>query len=368
MPHSSPDASRVPRVAISLLTLFPGGHGGGEVYAREVVARVSRDPRVSVDVFLPRNAAGWNSGVAEKVVSIESQPSGMARLVGFGRIWAKSRALRQRMSASPIVHYPLTIPLPRRARGQKSVVSLADTQHLDLPDLFHPLERTFRRFTYDRAAQRADAVVTISEFTKARIVHHLGVEPERVHVAHLGADLGEFAPNHGAREDFLFYPARAWRHKNHQRLFEAFALLRRDRPDLRLVLSGGDIDKLGPLPAGVESVGFVDDATLAKLYRSAALLVFPSLYEGFGLPPLEALASGCPVVAARTGSIPEICGSAAVYFDPESAESIAAGVTEGLARAAELSQLGPARAAEFTWANCVDVHVELYEQLSRSTR
>src|SRR5207245_2507795 len=114
--------------------------------------------------------------------------------------------------------------------------------------------------------------------------------------------------------------------------------------------------QLGALPDQVERLGVVPVEELASLYRTAACLVFPSLYEGFGLPPLEAMASGCPVAAARAGAIPEVCGEAAVYFDPEDPEAIANGVREALALADELRELGIARAAVFTWEETARRH------------
>ena len=163
---SPTNASLRPRVAIALLTLYPGGHGGGEVYAKETVARLARDPRLDVRVHLPRNAAGWNGGVAEELAPVTSSASGLQRLLGMARVVLQSSALRRSMRGASIVHYPLTGPSPSSLRSQTSIVSSADTQHLDLPELVHPFERLFRRFAYDRAARRADAVVTISEFTK----------------------------------------------------------------------------------------------------------------------------------------------------------------------------------------------------------
>src|SRR5205823_2212382 len=139
-----------------------------------------------------------------------------------------------------------------------------------------------------------------------------------------------FTPNGRAREPFLLYPANWWPHKNHERLLEAFAAVRRERPEVRLVLTGSDHP--GGLPQGVSSLGRVSDERLADLYRSAAALVFPSLYEGFGLPPLEALACGCPVAVSRAGALPEVCGDAAVYFDPTAVEDIARGIADVLER------------------------------------
>ncbi|HET8813273.1 MAG TPA: glycosyltransferase, partial [Gaiella sp.] len=139
----------------------------------------------------------------------------------------------------------------------------------------------------------------------------------------------------------------------------AFAGLRHERPELRLVLTGVGHDA-ARLPAGVESLGGVPTSELVSLYRRAAALVFPSLYEGFGLPPLEALACGCPVASSDAGSLPEVLDDAAVLFDPEDPSAIAAGVAEVLDRAGELSALGPPRAAAFTWEATARAHDEVY--------
>ena len=124
--------------------------------------------------------------------------------------------------------------------------------------------------------------------------------------------------------------------------------MRRERPELRLVLTGAGHDRL-TLPDGVESRGHVTLDELVDLYRSAAALVYPSLYEGFGIPCVEAMACGCPVAASDVASIPEVCGDAAVYFDPLDPESIAEGIRAVLDRP---PSGGIERAARFTWDEC----------------
>jgi glycosyltransferase involved in cell wall biosynthesis len=207
-------------------------------------------------------------------------------------------------------------------------------------------------------------VVVTSEFVRQRAVELLELDPARIYVIPHAIDHALFRLGDESREQFLLYPARPWPHKNHTRLFEAFALLRQSRPELRLVLTGGGLEQLEPLPAGIECRGIVPAEELASLYRRAACLVFPSLYEGFGLPPLEAMASGCPVAAARAGAIPEVCDDAAVLFDPEDAEAIAAGVLEAEARATELRGLGLAHSAGFTWDASARRHEDVYRALA----
>jgi glycosyltransferase involved in cell wall biosynthesis len=206
-------------------------------------------------------------------------------------------------------------------------------------------------------------VIAISEHVKETIVERLGVPPERVRPIHLGIDLERLSPGDEAREPFLLYPANGWPHKNHRRLLEAFALLRRERPELRLVLTGSGLDKL-PSTEGVEVRGHVPRDELVCLYRSAATLVFPSLYEGFGLPPLEAMACGCPVAASDAGALPEVLGDAARMFDPTDPDAIAACVAAVLDDPEPLVKRGLERSRSFSWDACARRHDEVYAELS----
>ena len=348
-------------VALAMLTLVPGGMGGSETYARALTRELATSTAVAATAYVAAIGAGFSAGIPEQTVTqVEGGASTRARVTTLLQAMARRRSIVAAWSGADVVHYPFTVPVPYPARSSALVVSLLDVQHLDLPELFTTTERAYRRRYYDRAARRADVVVTISEFARSRIVATLDVDPERVVVAPLGVDQAEYEPNLGARENFLLYPARAWAHKNHARLFEAFGLLRSEDPSLRLVLTGGGLDALGAVPDGVEIRGLVPVDELRALYRSAGALVFPSLYEGFGLPPVEAMASGCPVAASDAGSLAETCGDAAVLFDAHDPAAIAAGVRRALDDSAELSRRGLARAAEFTWAACAAAHERAY--------
>jgi glycosyltransferase involved in cell wall biosynthesis len=355
-------------VVLSMLTLVPGAMGGSETYALALTRELAESSDVSVTAYVAAIGAGFSQGVPERVVpGVDGGASTRSRLTTLVQAAVRRRSIRASWSNADVVHYPFTAPVPRPPSSAALVVSLLDVQHLDLPDLFSRAERAYRRRFYDAAARSADVVVTISEFAKSRIVALLGISAERVVVAPLGVDATEFEPNLGPRENLLLYPARGWPHKNHATLFEAFSLLRADNPTLRLVLTGGGLDGLGAVPTGVDVRGLVGRGELRELYRTAAALVFPSLYEGFGLPPLEAMASGCPVAASSAGSLPEICGDAAVLFDAHHPASIAAGVQEALARGDDLRERGLTRAMSFTWAACAAAHERAY-RLAASAR
>jgi glycosyltransferase involved in cell wall biosynthesis len=333
-------------VGISLLTLVPGELGGSETYVRELLRGLERvgthDYRVLLPPVAPDAAEGLPAEVAGEYRRARTVPE---RLLAMGAASARPGPLRRHLAGAQVVHFPLTVALPRVRLPR--VVTLHDTQHLDLPGMFPRSERAFRAVVWHRSLRGASRVIAISEFVRDRAVEGLGLDPERMRVVYSGVDHAWFTPNGSEREPFLFYPARAWPHKNHARLFEAFALLRKRRPELRLVLSGGG--EIGELPPGAEARGHVPAEELRALYRTAAALVFPTLYEGFGQPPLEAMACGCPVACSDTAALPEVVGDAARLFDPRSPESIAAAVDDVLDDPAPWTERGLARAARYSW-------------------
>ena len=347
------------RVGISLLTLAPNDLGGSETYARQLVRALSRIGTLDYSVLVPAHAKDAGEGLP--TIEVADPPiarRGPARIAAMAFSARRTKGVGAKVADLDVVHYALTVPIPRTKAP--TVVTLHDIQHRDLPDFFGPARRSFRRIAYDRAARGATAVIVTSEFVRERALELLELAPERVHVIPLAIDHTLFRPGAEEREPFLLYPARPWPHKNHTRLLEAFAVLRETRPRLRLVLTGGGLERLDPLPEGVERRGVVSATELASLYRRAACLVYPSLYEGFGMPPLEAMASGCPVAAANAGAIPEVCGDAAVLFDPTDVDAIAAGVLAADERREELSQRGLAHAAGFTWDETARKHEAVY--------
>jgi glycosyltransferase involved in cell wall biosynthesis len=241
-----------------------------------------------------------------------------------------------------------------------TATTVLDLQHEEFPEFFSRTQLLYRRRFYRRPIEKSGIVITISEHARKTILKRYDLEPERVRAIHLAVDHDTFRPDGRPRHPFLLYPANAWRHKNHARLFEALALVRRERPELRLVLTGAGHDAL-TLADGVVSRGHVPLVELVDLYRSAAAVVYPSLYEGFGMPCLEAMACGCPVAASNVASLPEVCGDAAVYLDPTSVESIADAIRSVLDHP---PQGGIERAAGFTWERCAREHDEVYRALT----
>jgi len=350
------------RVGISLLTLVPGEVGGAETSARGLCRGLAEVGALDAVAFTPPAASGAGEGLPEvQVPEYRFARSLPQRALAMVLATARPGRLRRRFGQLDAIHYPLTIALPRL--DVPSAVTVHDLQHLDHPQLFPRAERIFRARMHEGSARRADAVIVPSQFVRRRAIELLGLPPERVHVIPWGLDHERFRTGGDERERFLLYPARPWPHKNHARLLQAFAILRQERPELRLVLTGGRHTG-GPAPPGVEVRGLVSADELASLYRRAACLVFPSLYEGFGQPPLEAMACGCPVAASDIPAVAEACGEAAALFDPNNVEDIAAVVAGVLDAPDRFAYAGLERARRFAWAETARQHEAVYRSIA----
>ncbi|MFN8223065.1 MAG: glycosyltransferase family 1 protein [Gaiellales bacterium] len=347
------------RIVLSLLTLDPRIAGGSERYVRGLCGGLAAVATEEVLAVVPRNATdvtGRLPALVAEGVPVARGPAQRVRTLAGLRL--RPGSLARVVAEADVVHYPVTVPLP--ASDCPTVVTLHDLQHLEHPELFSAAKRRFRARWYDAAVRRADRVIAISGWVAARAIELLELDPSHVHVAPHGVEERWFAGG-GPREPFLLYPARGWPHKNHSRLFEAFALVRHDHPDLRLVLTGGGHD-FTSLPPGVESRGHVDDDTLASLYARAAALVFPSLSEGFGLPVLEAMAAGCPVAASIAGGLPEVTGEHAATFDPTDVEAIARAIDDALELTPAQLEAARDHARTFSWQTSARIHLDVYRK------
>lgn len=226
---------------------------------------------------------------------------------------------------------------------------------------------------------RADRVICISEQTRQDLIRLFGTAPDKVSVAYLGCDnfaQADPAMALGARSDrpFLLYVGLRGGYKNFAGMLRAVASSPRLTGDFDIVAFGGGafsaaeqalIGDLGFRPNQVTQRAGADHI-LAHHYRTAAAFVYPSSYEGFGLPPLEAMAQGCPVICSDRSAIPEVVGNAGAYFDPDHADSIAGAIERVVyspARAAELIAAGKERVSLFTWDRCAQLHRDVYRSL-----
>jgi len=244
---------------------------------------------------------------------------------------------------------------PARSRVP-TVVTVHDLAILRYPDAFPPWHRLYGITGLRRVLHAADAVVAVSEFTKEEVVALAGVPGERIRVVPNGVD-EVFTPSGPSAEgSYVLAVATLEPRKNLGRAVEAARIA---GIELRVVGARGW--------GGVEvpgRVGEIPDSELAALYRGARCVLYPSLYEGFGLPVLEAMACGTPVVTSRATAMEEVAGGAAVLADPLDAMSIAAAVAEAESRRDELVQPGLARAREFTWERAADTVEALWRELA----
>jgi len=347
------------QVGLSLLTLIPGVSGGSENYVRELVRALGRVGRFEYRVFVPSIATDVDGLPVELVPEYRASRSTSGRIAAMVRASVRPKAITRRFAELDVLHFPLSVMIPPVA-SDSATTTILDVQHELLPQFFSRAERAYRRKVYGWSARRSRLVITISRHAADTLVERLGLPEERVRPIHLGIDHDVFRPGDAARGEFILYPARGWPHKNHVRLFEAFTELRRRHPGLELVLTAYE----GPVPEGVRSLGRVGRNELVQLYRTAAALVFPSLYEGFGQPPLEAMACGCPVACSNVASLPEVVGDAARLFDPSSTEELVDAVEDVLADPDPWRRSGFERAAGFTWEQSARAHDAVYEELS----
>jgi len=279
-----------------------------------------------------------------------------------------------------LVHYPhVTVPL---VSTTPFVVTIHDLNYLDPGATGHGLRHAALRAAYRvelAKARRARRLIAPSEHTRHAIDRKLGVESSRVSVTYEAADPPEqVAPDrtvlerHGLDVPFFLYVGAAYPYKNLTRLITAFA---RVEGDYKLVLAGDHEQfaaglqehaaALGLLGDRVVFTGVVSDAELAALYGAARAYTFVSLSEGFGLPGLEAMQFGVPVVAASTGSLPEIYADAARYCDPHDVDSIADALEEVASDEqlrAQLSERGRRRVADFSWARTAEQTLAVYRE------
>lgn len=360
--HNVDPADRTLKLAVGALSLVPGAMGGTETYVRELVNGLRSQSLVAPVVFTT-SSVEFEPGTRQVNRPLASGASSWRRLLTLART-SMDPSVRAQFSLAELIHFPLTVPTPWPTNDVPWLITLADVQHHDLPEFFSVAERRYRSLWYDHAARTASRVITHSGFSRDRIHEHLGVARDRISVIPLAVDTATFAAQeHVERDEFVLYPARGWPHKNHTRLIRAVGKLRQHRPDLTLVLTGGGFETLGPVPPWVVIRGLVSISELHSLYRTAGCLAFPSHYEGFGLPPLEAMSSGCPVAASRSGSLPEVCGPHAEYFDADDVDEMSQAISRALAdRSSDSAVARITWAQRFSWQNVVNSHVETYLQ------
>jgi glycosyltransferase involved in cell wall biosynthesis len=328
------------------------------------------------DVAGPHSLATWPRLGAHATLDHERSPlSALATFAHLGRAalaryaaWAPPRRGADVFHASNLVR--------RAPRGVRITATLHDLTCWLMPE-FHARGNIAADFAF--AAQilvRADAVIAISEHTRRDALRVLRLKPEKVHTIHPGVAAAYFqqpAPETQPRP-YVLYTGAVEPRKNLDRLLDAWLAMPREyRRAFELRIAGPTGWRAESTEArmeaaeGVRRLGYVPEAQLPELFRRASLFVYPSLYEGFGLPVAQAMASGVPVITSHVSSLPEVAGDAAEYVNPRSTVDLAAALRRLLddpARRASLGAAGRERAARFQWSRCAEATWRLLESLA----
>ena len=253
------------------------------------------------------------------------------------------------------------------------IFTIHDLSHIYCPEISSPPIRLYYATVMKRACRRAARILAVSEFTRKQIIDWSGVSPEKVSNVGCGVDPA-YDPNggsYGLPFPYFLSVTNRKRHKNEFRMVEAFAKASLD-PRIHLVFTGDPAPGIvgcieaHQLRSRVDFVGVIPEERLPSLYRGAEALIFPSLYEGFGLPILEAMACGTPVVAANTTALPEVAGDAALLVDPTSVQQISRAMDQVVndpSLRQQLREKGRMRAAEFSWASTVSRVREVFGEI-----
>jgi glycosyltransferase involved in cell wall biosynthesis len=379
---------KLSRVGINAVFLRPR-MGGLETYVRSLVPELVRlRPEVRFLLFLNQEGSEYLAGEPwlEEVDVVTHPLLGRRWLTALSELTLLGElAGRRRLD---LVHSVAMIG-PLRLRPAH-VVLVGDLIWLHDPESTGPVTATLWKTVVPLVARRADRLLTFSEATRDDLVQQLGLAREKIDVVPLGHGTGELAEptpedelrrRVGLGEDKVVLSVSAKRtHKNLRRLVRAFARVRECVPGTVLVLPGNPTRHEEELKAEAAALGLADAvrfldyvgaADLEGLYRISSVFVFPSLLEGFGLPILEAMRRGIPVVSSNASSLPEVGGEAVRYFDPLDVDAMAAALTavltdEELARS--LVEAGRGRAASFTWERAAEETLDSYERALRERR
>ena len=321
--------------------------------------------KVGVDTSpLVQTRAGTARHVRGLLAALRDRPGLELELLSFGGAGRASSVARDalwypvglgRGARSLDVLHCTTFRAPARSEVP-TVLTVHDLAILRAPEVFPRWHRLYGRFGLARVLRAADAIVAVSAFSRDETIELAGVPGERIRVIPHGVDPVFTSEGPRVEGDYVLAVATLEPRKNLARAVEA---ARAAGVELRVVgaRGWGGVDVEG-------WVGEIPDAELASLYRGARCVLYPSLYEGFGLPVLEAMACGTPVVTSVATAMEEVAGGAAVLVDPLDVEAIAAGMQEAVERRDELVTAGLVRAREFTWARAADSVVQLWDELA----
>ena len=376
------------RVAINLLSEDPANPSGAHWFWTRVIPEMATRLESGEELHL--------------LVSPQSRPLHQDYGPGVSYItfpWSNER--RKLRTLSEHLYSPVRLPLSRidvLNTGMAPMVNIPwslvlhlKTMHaFSAPGSVAPLTRAYRRLNYPRSARAADAIIINSHSLRSEVERYLQVDPRKLKLIYEAVDHDLFQPgdaeqacaqvrSHGVTKPFVLFVSSMWPYKNCDGLLRAWAIARAALPGHQLVVVGPGRDEkyyaglhtlareLG-ISGEVVFTGGVPLEDTVAFYRAADIFVYPSLNETFGLPILEAMACGCPVVTSNTTAMPETAGGAAVLADPADPASIARAIAEAAGGRDRLREAGLKRAAEFTWAATAASTLDVYREAAANRK
>lgn len=353
-------------------------YGGVSRYFCEIATRIAGLPVSCVSIVAPMFICEYLHKVPPALISGFRAPATKRLRLAQRVIGLLAGDFMLRAKSPDLIHETYFSPYRLGPKSAKRVVTVHDMIHEKFAENFPNADKTAGYKA--KAVERADHVICVSESTKRDAIEILGVPSEKITVVHHGFDLmtqahtDSRAQLESTGEPYLLYVGHRGGYKNFRRLTEAIAQSNLLKSQFKLICFGGGpitteerwaISELGLNNDRVLQMAGADDV-LSNLYRGASAFIYPSLYEGFGIPPLEAMAHGCPVVCSNTSSIPEVVGDAGEYFNPSSVESIRDALervvgSEALKRV--LVSRGDSRLSLFSWDQCAIATYNIYNKL-----
>lgn len=378
-------------IAINALDFRPKQMGGVETYLRNLWSHLQTESRGGESFTMLCNES--NESEFNTRTNFSIRPCGYKK----GTLKRSLRKVIKGLSgydilrAEPqymdydLIHHPFTYIMPKW-QDSPSILTFNDMQHEFYPEFFSQIEIEHRKI-YKRSAQVASRIIAISDYTKECLVDRYGIPEQKIDVVYLGygntyrvihpsdSTLQKIKEKYGLEKPFIFYPAATWPHKNHANLLRSLRIIiDRYNFDGDLILTGipmnahdeirKEIETL-KLSEKVRMLGYLSSDELPYLYNLARFLVFPSLFEGFGIPVVEAMACGCPVACSNVTSLPEVVGDVGVLFDPASTEDMAEKIYKLWCDSSKLddfSKKGLERVQLFQWETMAAKTIEVYRK------
>lgn len=344
--------------------------GGISRYFSEISWRINRHEGIEASVFCPLSVNHYLTSGEKRLkfkIPLLPKTGKLIQLVNrsASRIYAKLRRF-------DIVHK--TYYLDHGNAGRPTVITVYDMINEIYPHFF-PDDESLKRQKIE-SIKNADAVICISHNTKKDLLHFIDIDPERVFVTHLGfPDLPyDQHSSINIKGPFILYVGKRGGHKNFSQLIRGFAASKKLKSDFHIVCMGDlpfDKDEIAffhEVDLNVDMIHHIagDDRQLASAYHLATAFVYPSLYEGFGIPVLEAMSCQCPVICSNAGSLPEVAGQAAQLFDPSDVDAICYSLEKVLyssQRLNELTAMGEKQCKRFSWDRCAKETIDIYRSI-----